>query len=128
MTLIDTLFPKFYTSTARSSVPYNIFTRGESEVVLEFNVCGFSESELDVEVENNTLSIVGAAKKFDDSDRRYIVRDINSQSFRRSFTLHEDTEVHSASVKNGVLTIILTTKIPEHKKPKKIPVTIDANG
>ena len=43
--------------------------------------------------------------------------------FNRKFVLSEDMVVQGAALSNGILYIGIQRVVPEHKKPKKIPLT-----
>lgn len=120
MNFLHTFFPELYNNTTFDCVEYNLIKSAENELTLEINVAGFSESEIDVELVGNSLKI-SASKQTD--DRKYLHKGISSTSFMKQFTLREDMEVKTASVKNGLLSIVLESKIPKHKKSKKILVT-----
>jgi len=120
MTFLHTFFPEFYNTTSFDSMEYNLVKSEENELTLELNVAGFSESEIDIELVSNSLKI--SATKTPD-ERKYLHKGISSTSFMRRFTLREDMEVKTATVKNGLLSIVLECKVPEHKKPKKILLT-----
>lgn len=116
MTLLQTFFPELYTSAA---VDYNLIKTGNSELTLELSVLGIPEENVDVEVSGNKLTVSATHN----DDRTYVHNGFAKGSFRRSFNLRDDILVKSASVKNGVLSIVLSLNIPEEQKPKKIPIT-----
>ena len=74
-------------------------------------VAGFSEDDLDIDVEENQLTIRG--KQTDDREREYLHRGIASRQFQRSFVLAEGMEVDGASLSNGLLQIDLVRIQPE---------------
>ena len=120
MTLLDTFFPEFYRTSVYSSVPYNLVKKSDSEILLELSVVGIPESDVDVEVSGNKLRISAQVK---DDSREYISCGIVPKSFTNTFLLRDDTQVKSATVKNGLLSIELEMVVPEHKKPRKILLT-----
>lgn len=117
MTLLETFFPEFYVDS--TSAQYNVIQSNDSEIVLELNVTGVSEDDINIEAMGNKLKITTKVS----DDRKYLYKGINKQSFSRTFALREDILVKSASAKNGLLCIVLEMKIPEEKKPRKILLT-----
>src|SRR6201993_4384397 len=52
--------------------PYNIEKTGEDAYRLTMAVAGFSQDEIDVTVQENSLLVTGKAKKEDDENGRYL--------------------------------------------------------
>lgn len=123
MTLLQTFFPELYSTeyATNNNVTYNLIKNSDTEMLLEINVTGIPEENIDVEILGNKLTVT--AKNKDDVDRKYLHRGITSRTFTRHFTLKDDILVKSASVKNGLLSIVLEVNVPEEKKPKKILLT-----
>jgi molecular chaperone IbpA len=84
-------------------------------------VAGFAESELSVEVKEQTL-IVAARKADDDSGRNYLHRGIATRAFERRFTLADHVRVTGAVHENGMLHIDLVRETPEALKPRRIAI------
>jgi len=105
--------------------PYNIVRLAETEYAIEVAVAGFSENELDVEMQNGELVVKGEAKATDTRTGNYLHQGIAGRDFVRTFALADNVEVKGAIVKNGILTIKLEVFIPEHEKPKKIAITFE---
>lgn len=109
--------------------PYNIEQIGENDLRITLAVAGFSMDDLDVEIENNQLTIYG--KQFEDEkeDRIYLHRGIAARQFKRSFILADSIEVQDASLDNGLLHIDLVRVVPESKARKiQISGNSKANG
>ena len=112
------------TSTA-SFIPAVDVYEDEKKVVLKLEVPGIEEKDLDVRVENNTLTVKGERKlekeekeeNFHRIERRY-------GSFYRAFTLPTtvDSEHIDAGYNAGVLKLELKKK-PE-AQPKQIKVNV----
>lgn len=102
--------------------PYNIEKRGEDEYRITMAVAGFSANDLDVELEDRTLTITGKAADEDTDERVYIHRGIARRAFQRSFRIAETIEVKGADFENGLLTVLLERRIPDHMKPRKINI------
>ena len=95
----------------------------ESELVLSAEVPGIEDKDIEIEIENNTLSIKGERKiEKETKEENYHRIERSYGSFYRSFTL--PTNVNQDNIKaeydNGVLRISLPKK-PE-LKPKKVKV------
>tara|TARA_B100001750_G_scaffold245122_1_gene263983 strand:- start:1191 stop:1625 length:435 start_codon:yes stop_codon:yes gene_type:complete len=92
--------------------PYNIEQVSENQLRITLAVAGFTMDDLDVELENNQLTVRG--KQTDDSDERiFLHRGIAARQFQRSFVLADGIEVKGASMDNGLLHIDMTRVIPE---------------
>ena len=101
--------------------PYNIERLADNEYRITMAVAGFDRSELDVEIENETLKIVG--RKGDDETRRnYLHRGIGARDFEHRFQLAEHLRVVSAGLDKGLLSIDLLREVPEALKPRKIEI------
>lgn len=68
-------------------------------------VAGFSESELEVTVEDNELVVRG--KQQDEAERQFLHRGIAARQFQKTFVLAEGIEVRGAELKDGLLSIDL---------------------
>ena len=113
------------TETKQSSYPpYNIELIGDDAYRITMAVAGFAESELDIQVENNRLSVKGS-KEADDakSAREYLYQGIAERNFERRFQLADHVRVEHAHIENGLLHIDLIREIPEAMKPKKIEIS-----
>jgi len=51
-----------------------------------------------------------------------IYKGIARRAFERRFQLADHIKVENADLADGLLTIELTRKIPEEKKPRRIPI------
>ena len=97
--------------------PYNIERvtdeAGSERDILRITiaVAGFTQGDLDIDVEENQLTIRG--KQVDDTDRIYLHRGIAARQFQRSFVLAEGMEVSGATLENGLLQIDLVRLQPE---------------
>jgi HSP20 family molecular chaperone IbpA len=92
--------------------PYNIEQTSDHSYRITLAVAGFSEADLAITVEDNSLVIRG--RQTDDSDRRvYLHRGIAARQFQRSFVLADGVDVGEALMENGLLHVDLTRKVPE---------------
>ena len=101
--------------------PYNIKKTGDTTYQIEMAVAGFRKEDIDVELKEDILTISGSTE--DDTDE-FIHRGIANRSFIRTFTLNSDLVVKDAGLANGMLCVYLERVIPEHKKPRKIVLTV----
>lgn len=101
--------------------PYNIKQTGENTYVIEMAVAGFGKQDLELELQEDKLTIKGNVHT-DDNDDNYIFKGIAERAFTRQFTLADTVEVKNADLINGMLKIWLERFIPEEKKPKKINI------
>ena len=96
--------------------PYNIEQLGEYGMRITLAVAGFSMGSLDVELDQNQLTVRG--KQTDDEQRTYLHRGIATRQFQRSFVLADGIEVVGADLDNGLLHINLERIIPESNAVK----------
>lgn len=85
--------------------PYNIEQIGEDQLRITLAVAGFGLEDLEIQIEDNQLTIKGRQK--DDPDRVYLYRGIAARQFQRSFVLAEGIDVTSATLDNGLLSVDL---------------------
>ena len=100
--------------------PYNISKVGDQYIV-EMAVAGFSESDIDIQVEGDVLKVVGSITDNKDTSP-YLHKGIANRGFTRTFNLAETIEVKDASLVNGMLKIFLEDIIPDNKKPRKVNI------
>ena len=104
--------------------PYNIVRTGVNTYDIELALAGFSKDDINVEYENNVLT-VKSIKKADEKDEQangVIHRGISKRMFTKSFTVADDVEVNGAELKDGLLKVSLERIIPESKKPRTIKI------
>jgi HSP20 family protein len=97
----------------------------EHNTTLKIEVPGIDEKDIDVRIENNTLTVHGE-RKFEKDEKEENYRRVERQygSFARTFTLPNtlDTESVTANYDKGVLNIKLPKKA--EAKPKQIKVNV----
>nr|MBI3613136.1 Hsp20/alpha crystallin family protein [Nitrospirota bacterium] len=96
----------------------------EQRFVVEAALPGMDAKDLDIQVEDGVLTLTGERKPAHKPEQTYLVREIGTGNFSRSFTLptNVDQGKVAASYKQGVLVIELPKR--EETKPRRI--TIDA--
>ncbi len=107
--------------------PVDIYQNGDHELVLKAELPEMSREDIDIAVENGTLTIKGEKKpagevkeeQFHHIERRY-------GTFSRSFSLPQTVDAGkvSAEYKNGVLTVRLPLR--EEAKARQIHVEVAA--
>ena len=101
--------------------PYNIEKADEDAYQITVAVAGFGPQDLDVEIRDDQLVIIGRGAN--DRDKvEYLHRGIARRAFERRFQLAEHVEVKAAGLKDGLLTVDLVREIPEAMKPRKIEI------
>jgi HSP20 family protein len=95
----------------------------ESQLVLTAEVPGIDEKDIEIKIENNTLTLHGERKmEKETKEENYHRLERSYGSFSRSFTLpnYVDTDKIRAEHENGVLKITMPKK-PE-LKPRKVKI------
>ena len=112
--------------TTNNFIPAVDIYEDEKKIVLNLEVPGIPEKDLDVSVENNTLTVKGE-RKFEKEQKEENFHRIERRygSFFRAFTLPTtvETETIDAKYENGVLKLELKKK-PE-AQPRQIKVNIN---
>jgi molecular chaperone IbpA len=108
--------------------PYNIEKTGDDAYRLTMAVAGFSPSELDVTVHENTLLVTGKAQTEEENKNGngYLHRGIARRAFERRFSLADHMTVTGANIDNGMLHVELVHEVPEAAKPRKIAIGTSA--
>ena len=98
--------------------PYNIRKAGKDKYAIEVAVAGFNKDDVEVEYEDNLLTVkTKQIKRSDEKESDEVIhRGISQRSFARSFTIADDVKVNGAELKDGLLTISCEKIIPEVKK------------
>ena len=93
-------------------------------ILLVADLPGLEQSELDITIEKNVLSIRGERKGAAASEGSYHHRERVQGTFTRAFTLPATVDVEAvvAEMKSGVLTITLPKKA--EAKPRQIKVAV----
>src|SRR6267378_5303403 len=111
-------------TTTAFAPPVDVY-EDEHNITLKIEVPGIDEKDIDVRIENNTLTVHGE-RKFEKEEKEENFRRVERQygSFTRQFTLPNtvDPEQVSATYDKGVLKIMLAKKA--EAKPKQIKVNV----
>jgi len=101
--------------------PYNIEKLSDDAYRVTMAVAGFAESDLEITVKGQTLTVTGNAQK-EETAQTYLHRGIAGRSFERRFQLAEHIRVANAALINGLLHIELVREVPEALKPRTIAI------
>ena len=103
--------------------PYNIeqSTDDDNAYAIELAVAGFGDDDLDLEVKEGQLIVVGK-KDSGAENRKFLHRGIAERGFIRRFQLADHVVVSGAHLRNGLLRIELKRELPEAMKPRKITI------
>ena len=111
-------------TTTTFAPPVDVY-EDEHNIALKIEVPGIDEKDIDVRIENNTLTVHGE-RKFEKEEKEENYRRVERQygSFTRTFTLPNtvDAEKAQADYDKGVLKITLAKKA--EAKPKQIKVNV----
>ncbi len=118
---VEKLLASDVQKVTQSFPPHNIIKLDDSRYVVELAVAGFSKNEIDITVEDGTLTVKGE-KEEKESNVQYLHKGIGTRSFTKTLTVADTIEVKGAEFKDGILRIGLENVIPEHKKPRKIEI------
>lgn len=91
--------------------PYNVEQTADNALRISLAVAGFTMNDLDIELENNQLTVRG--HQDDDGARIYLHRGIAARQFQRSFVLADGIKVNGATLDNGLLHIDMVRIVPE---------------
>ncbi len=94
----------------------------DNEFILELEMPGIEKNNVDIDVENDILTIKSNKDFAEKECTKCIVQEFALQNYKRSFTLNNsiDVEKINASMENGILTLTLPKS--EKLKPRKIEI------
>jgi molecular chaperone IbpA len=101
--------------------PYNIERLSDDSYRLTMAVAGFGPEDIDVVVQDNTLTVSGRAKE-NGEKTELLYRGIAGRAFERRFVLADHIVVEGADLRNGLLHVGLKRVVPEALKPRRIAV------
>ena len=116
---MDEYFDRLFNlhETTSNYPPYNLVQISSVESRLELALAGFSKKEVLVYTQDGKLFVEGQ-KEDKETESTYIHKGLAQRSFKRAWTLADDTEVTSVNFEDGLLTIILGRIVPESHKRK----------
>jgi HSP20 family protein len=106
--------------------PYGVDVREDNDhLYVEAELPGFKKEEVDITLENQTLTISGERRETPEGEKKgdWLLNERRYTRFLRSFTLPPTVSEQSVNAKleNGVLTVTLNKR--EESKPRKITVS-----
>lgn len=102
--------------------PYNIIREDGYNFVVEVAAAGFKPNEVLVEQQGGLLKIRGMDQK-DEDKPDFIHKGIATRTFNIVIELAEYLFVTEATFVDGLLRVRLERQLPDHLKPRVIPVT-----
>jgi HSP20 family protein len=123
-TFFDTPAPTGGTNLRRW-IPAMDLLETEDDFVLRADLPGLSENDVNIELEDNVLTISGERKaEHEERKEGYYRVERASGSFSRTLTLPEgvNPEAVKASFDRGVLEVRIPK--PEQRKPRKVSITV----
>ncbi|HEY2769177.1 MAG TPA: Hsp20/alpha crystallin family protein [Solirubrobacteraceae bacterium] len=109
----------------RRWIPAMDLVETEKDFVLRADLPGLSEEDVQIELEDNVLTIKGERKaEHEERKEGYYRVERSSGAFSRSLTLPEgvDAEAVEASFDRGVLEVRIPK--PEQRKPRKVAISV----
>jgi HSP20 family protein len=110
-------------------IPAMDLVETEGDFVLRADLPGLSEQDVNIELEDNVLTISGERKsEHEDRKEGYYRVERSSGSFRRSLTLPEGVEPDAvrATFDRGVLEVRVAK--PEQRKPRKVAISVGGSA
>ena len=102
--------------------PYNIEKQGEDRYYITMAVAGFKESDIDISVKRDTLTVTGRIEDKADESIEFLHRGIATRAFERQFRLADHVEVNGAELKHGLLRIELKRELPKEEQLRRIKI------
>ena len=126
--LFNTLFDAS-DAASQSWVPSMDLTEAEDHFVLKADLPGVGEDDVNIEVQDNSLTISGERREeHEQRERGWYRVERQFGRFSRSLTLPEgvDAEGIAAEFDRGVLTVRIPK--PEERKPRRVEIKPSSNG
>ena len=116
---MDDYLNRFWEDTTTSNYPpYNLIQLNNHESKLEIALAGFKKDELQVYTEFGKLYVQGK-KEESKVTGEFIHKGLAQRSFKRVWTVTDDTKVGSVKFEDGLLTVELNKIVPEHHARKE---------
>ena len=129
--MVNQAFPSFgqefgVNFFGNSSYPRVNVADTPTEVRIEAEIAGLSKEDVSVEYQEGMLTIAGDKKiETEDSEVRYVYKELKRSSFKRSFRVDDNTldvENISAKFDNGILNVLIPKKEILETKSKKVKI------
>ena len=104
----------------REFVPFVDISESTDSYILDADMPGVSKENLEITLDNNTLTIIGKVDVKNDAKFEY--QEFELHNYKRSFVVNEDVNTGKieAKLENGVLNLIIPKS--ERTKPRKIEI------
>ena len=97
--------------------PFNIIRESDDKYSIELAVAGFSPKDISVTTKNGILTISAKTENSEKTaERDYCYRGLAARNFEQIFKLYEHLFVTNVSYLNGILSVSLERKLPDHLK------------
>ena len=115
---MDDYLDRFFNDSPQSNYPpYNLIQLNNHESKLEIALAGFKKDQLRVFTEFGKLHVEGT-KEESESTGSFIHKGLAQRSFKRVWTVTDDTKVGSVKFEDGLLTVELNKIVPDHHARK----------
>lgn len=117
--IMDEFFSDAVATRRNSFAPSIDISETEKQYVIDVEVPGMNKKDINLNVENNTLTISGERKfEKEEDNKQYHRVETHYGSFSRSFALPENADFDSikASYANGILTVTVNKNEKSLKK------------
>ena len=116
---MDDYLDRFFNSDYPQSnyPPYNLIELNNHESGLEIALAGFKKDQLRVFTEFGKLSVEGT-KEESENNGSFVHKGLAQRSFKRVWTVSDDTKVGSVKFEDGLLSIELKKIVPDHHARK----------
>ena len=116
---MDEYFDRLFNlhETTSNYPPYNLVQVSNVESRLEIALAGFKKSEVNVFTEYGKLFVEGQ-KEDKETESQYVHKGLAQRSFKRAWTIADDTEVKDVVFEDGLLSIELRKIVPQHHQRK----------
>ena len=104
--------------TTSNYPPYNLIQVNNVLSRLELALAGFKKQEVKVYTEFGKLYVEGQ-KKDKEADGEFLHKGLAQRSFKRVWTISDDTKVGSVKFEDGLLSVELGKVVPEHHSRKE---------
>ena len=116
---LDDYLNRFWDESSKENYPpYNLVQLNNHESKLEIALAGFKKDELQVFTEFGKLHVEGK-KEESEVDGTFVHKGLAQRSFKRIWTVSDDTEIGSVKFEDGLLTVELKKIVPEHHARKE---------
>jgi len=124
--LRDRLFAEMSSGTGRHAAPTtDIYTEDDSKLTVEAHLPGFTEQDVDVDIDGGALVIRAQRQEREtdeDTKKKYVVRESSSSYYRRVILPEQvDEGAATATFDHGVLRV--TVPFKELPTPRKVDIT-----